>query len=171
MKRTIFLGSVLLVCVAASWIVAVYFHDRLPESVPLDYGEQPYATAGPKELYFVFPGVITAAALAVLALYPLRDRLPFPGRKRALKLPGQYRETILQRLYQLAIMTGLFVFLLFGFVHVSLSLYTLGVIAALQAWPLYAACAIFVLYLVFNFIRLGRLVNWAEERTSEERKA
>ena len=171
MKRTIFLGSVLLVCVAASWIVAVYFHGRLPENVPLDYGEQPYASAGAKELYFVFPGVITAAALAVLALYPLRDRLPFPGRKRALKLPGEYRETILQRLYQLVIMTGLFIFLIFGFVHVSLSLYTLGVVAGLQAWPLYAACVVFVLYIAFNLVMLGRLVAWAEEQTGGEKRA
>ena len=169
MNRTLFLGCVLLVCVAASWIVAVYFDSRLPEKVPMDYGEQPYASSGPKEFYFVFPGVITAAALAVLALYPLRDRLPFPGRKRALKLPLQYREMIQDRLYQIVIMAGLFCFLIFGFVHASLSLYTLGNIAAPQAWPLYAACAIFLLYIVFNFVMLKRLVIWAEQKNGEQK--
>jgi hypothetical protein len=172
MSRTYFLAGVLIIFVMLNWIITIYFADRLPQTLPLNFfGDKPYAIKGPHNSFYFFPVVITAVALVFLLLMPVRGKIPFPGRRRLAAIPAPYREAITERFYQILLVVALFITLLLSYLQASMALYSTNAINEMRIWPVYAAGAVFLIYLVYNLLMLSRLIcrmSELEERGGEE---
>jgi hypothetical protein len=159
MSRTYFLAGALVIVVMLSWVLTLYFADRLPPTLPLNFGDKPYAIKGPRDTFLLFPITVSAIALAVLLLMPFRKSVPFPGRRRLLTLPKDLRDLFLERIYQILLVIAVFVSLLITYLQASIALYSTNIISEMRIWPVYAAGAVFIAYLAYNLLLIIRSIG------------
>ena len=169
MTRISYLIGILILSVALNWIGTFYVFDMLPERLPLAFGsERPYDKTGQKTDIFYFPGCLTILAAVSIALFPVRNSFLFPGRRGAKKLPGEVKQVVFNRIYEVFLVIGIFLVLIVSYVQTSIILFALDVIAEIRAWPLLAALVVLVLYIVFNLLLIRKTVLYLGSQAGEE---
>jgi hypothetical protein len=134
----------------------------MPDRIPLSFSEKPYSNSGSKEIYLLFPVFLTLLSASILLFYPARRRMTFPGRRRLLKLPEEVRDAIAERVYQILLMVGIFLFLCFSYAQASIALYSLAIISEMKIWPLLVTLLVVSLYLLFNLLIHFRMISQVE---------
>lgn len=163
MSRTIYLTVILLFAVALNWIGTVFIYDRLPAKLPFGFGsERPYDRVGTKTDIFYFPGFLSFIAVLILASFPLRRAFYFPGKKRLRSLPEEAKAHIYDRIYQVVLVIGIFIVLIFSYIQTSIILYALDVILEMKTWPVLAALVMMVFYVGFNLFLTNKAIRFFE---------
>lgn len=168
MNRIVFLAGVLILILLFNWVLTVFFIDRLPPTLPLNFGEKPFAIKGPKDFFYAFPAAATVIALVFVGLIPYRQQIPFPGRKRLARMPGEFRETLSDRVYQIILVFAIFVTLVISYLQASIALYSTNSTGDMRIWPVYAVSLVFVAYLIFNFVMVYRVIRNIEDQLEKK---
>lgn len=172
MNRSQTMLFLLLVVVLAGWVVSTFLYnmERLPETVPLNpLADDPYTLYGPKGFLFFFPAFVTALAAPIAALYLVRGRLPFPGGARLDKLADEARAVVVERVYQVYVITAVFLAVFLNFVEISLAMYAMEHAETYYAhyagklWPFLATIGVMIAYLLYNTFIINR---WIKKRES-----
>ncbi len=163
MNRIVFLAGVLILIVLFNWVLTVFFIDRLPPTLPLNFSEKPYSIKASKDVFYAFPAAVTVIALLFIGLIPYRQLIPFPGRKKLTFIPEDYRGPLIDRVYQIWLVSAIFVALVISYLQASIALYSTNMTEEMRIWPVYAVSLVFVAYVAFNFVMVYRVIRNVED--------
>lgn len=151
--------GLLIILIMGQWILTAFFFSRLPGSIPLNFPEVGYPTLVPRMVFFVFPVVSTVLAGIALAVYPLRRKLPVPGKKLLAPLPAELSNIVFDRAWQILAITIVFLVMVSAFYQANISVFATGFAAGFKLWPIFMASGVMVLYVVFSIFMLRKTVD------------